>query len=281
MLNAQRVRDKLKEVVMDASDGIMALIPRGAPPPDRFKKTRVIAHRGVHTGHSDENSIEGFQKAVDLGTWGIEFDVRWTIDNEAIIHHDKDCLRTFGEDLLIENVSLENLRARCPRLPTLTEVVNRFCGRAHLMIELKRGEGIWTPARINQLGLLLTNARPIADYHLMSLDPDLLLRCEFAPPGALLPVAEFNAEVLSEIALREKMAGITGQYVLLSDKIARRHLEAGQSIGTGFIGSRSVLYREVGRGVDWIFTNHPKEMQGFIQSALHLDSPTGMRSVGL
>lgn len=47
----------------------------------------LIGHRGTPTTHP-ENTIEGFQAALDAGLDGVEWDVRRLQDGTLIIHHD-------------------------------------------------------------------------------------------------------------------------------------------------------------------------------------------------
>jgi glycerophosphoryl diester phosphodiesterase len=53
----------------------------------------------------------------------------------------------------------------------------------------------------------------------------------------------------------------------LNRALIQRHHRQGQKLGTGFIASRYCLYRELDRGVDWIFTNHALKL-GAIRQAL-------------
>jgi glycerophosphoryl diester phosphodiesterase len=245
-------------MTMDFVDRMMATIPRSKPSIEKIQRTRVLAHRGAHDEKCTENTFEAFDRALELGVWGIEFDIRWTKDNEPVIHHDRDCLRTFRDAHVLEDHPFEVLRRKFAKVPTLREVIERYGKKIHLMVELKRSEIAWSPKRIERVAKEFADLESVTDYHLMSLDADLLLRCDFARRESLLPVAEFNAESLSEMVLREKMAGITGHYMLLNDKQVRRHVDAGQHVGTGFVTSKSVLYREINRGVDWIYTNFPE-----------------------
>jgi len=48
---------------------------------------RRIGHRGAK-GHAPENTIAGFQKAIDLGCDGVETDVWLTEDGRLVISHD-------------------------------------------------------------------------------------------------------------------------------------------------------------------------------------------------
>jgi len=48
----------------------------------------VISHRGRKTGEK-ENSLEAFEKALEMGADGIECDLRFTINDKVIVSHDK------------------------------------------------------------------------------------------------------------------------------------------------------------------------------------------------
>lgn len=48
----------------------------------------IISHRGRGTGRR-ENSIEAFEKALEMGAGGIECDARLISQNEVVISHDK------------------------------------------------------------------------------------------------------------------------------------------------------------------------------------------------
>ena len=88
------------------------------------------------------------------------------------------------------------------------------------------------------------------------------------PGRALLLVAEYNVHLLSEMALEEIYAGISGQYLLVSKNTIQKHGRHNQKIGTGFVGSRYCFYRELNRGVEWIFTNHAIKLRSFQQELL-------------
>ncbi len=58
---------------------------------------RIIGHRGAR-GEAPENTLGGFQYIHDLGIRAVEFDVRQLKDDELIIMHDDNFLRTAGTD---------------------------------------------------------------------------------------------------------------------------------------------------------------------------------------
>ena len=252
----------------------MEALPRQRPALERLKDCQVVAHRGAHAGESArfiENTLPAFEKAVSGQAWAIEVDVRWTSDGVPVIHHDSDCKRVHHFAKRVHETKFSNLRKGAPEIPTLEEVIQRFKGRAHLMIELKRKQNPWTKERLQHFTEILKPLTPVNDFHLMSLETDLLLKIaqqDLFPKKSLLPIGTYTFPLVSKIALREGLAGITGHYALLSDAIIQKHREAGQKVGTGFISSRSVLFRELNRGVNWIFTNHAPEVTSMIRDEI-------------
>ena len=255
---------------MNTVDAAMACVPRSRPTRESLSRCRIIAHRGSPKTGILENSVEAFAAAIEDGAWAIEFDVRWTKDDVPVIYHDRDLARLFGNETVLADTEFEKLRAARPEIATLEEVVAKFGRRAHLMIELKREREDLSRKRLDIFKDHLRDLTPATDFHLMSLHAPSLLACEFVPRRAMLPVAEINVSEVSALALKEKLAGFSGQYALTGAKIVARHLEAGQIVGTGFINSRSVLRRELSRGVNWIFTNHAREVKQLLESELSL-----------
>jgi glycerophosphoryl diester phosphodiesterase len=77
--------------------------------------TLVVAHRGA-SAIAPENSLEAFEKAIELGADLVEFDVRRSADGVLVISHDP---------------------LPRPDVPTLAEVVDLCAGRIALDVELK------------------------------------------------------------------------------------------------------------------------------------------------
>lgn len=48
----------------------------------------IITHRGRNTNNK-ENTIAAFDKAIALGAQGVECDLRLTLDNKVVVHHNK------------------------------------------------------------------------------------------------------------------------------------------------------------------------------------------------
>ena len=242
-------------------DGLFARLPGVRPPARRLQSAKIIAHRGIHDNRQImENTLAAFEGATSAGIWGVELDLRWTRDGEAVVCHDPDLVRVFGIPAAVHSLTYTELRRRCPQVPRLAEVVDRFGKRLHLMIELKQAPGTAGQYPLHRLAEYLSPLRPVHDYHLMALIPALLESVDWNP-AACLPIARLGVDAFSQLAMEKGYGGLCGHYALLRRCHLRRHHRRGQRIGTGFIASRASLYRELNRGVAWLFSNHAAEMQ--------------------
>ena len=263
------MRKALQNLLMALVDTASACWPQPAPSREALQSTRLVSHRGEHDNRQVlENTLPAFRAARDAGVWGIECDIRWTADLVPVVVHDPDASRVFDDEAVISKLSFAALRERLPLIPGLAELVDEFGGNTHLMIEIK-AEDYPDPAR--QAAILAEHLKaltPGEDYHFLALDPALFQHVSFAPPACCLPVAEFNVSAWSDAAIDRGYGGLTGHYLLLTNAIRDRHQSAGQRIGTGHIGSRNALFRELNRGVEWIFSNDAVAMQRVVQQCL-------------
>ena len=67
----------------------------------------------------------------------------------------------------------------------------------------------------------------------------------------------------------EGYGGVAGHYRLLNRGLLTEHHEKGQKIGTGYPGSKNCLYREINRGVEWIFSNNAGKIQTIVQQMVN------------
>jgi glycerophosphoryl diester phosphodiesterase len=238
------------------------LIPRRRPSRQALADCKIISHRGEHDNRRVfENTMAAFSRAAEAGCWGLELDVRWTRDSQPVVVHDDNLQRVFGLDVEVAQVDLQELQQCCPQVPTLAQVVERFGGQQHLMVELKRDRPGDCEARARRLREIFCTLEPARDYHFLALQITQFELAEFCGRRACLPVAGFNIGELSRVALEQGYAGICAHYLLLGAKLIQRHHQRQQKLGTGFAASRYGLYREINRGVDWIFTNHAVRLE--------------------
>jgi glycerophosphoryl diester phosphodiesterase len=256
------MRQWLQDTAIKTVDFATAIIPQAAPKALALRNCKVIAHRGEHDNtRLIENTMPAFASARAAGVWGIECDIRWTADLVPIIHHDATCQRLFGDPVSLATLSCAQIRERFPLIPTLAEVVAELGGHTHLMLEIKADHYPQEQQQKAILRDLLRTLAPGKDYHFLLLDPVLATHVDFLPREFCFLVAQLNVSQLSRHSLQHGFGGLTGHFLLLNDQLKRRHAAEGQRIGTGFIGSRNTLFRELNRGIEWIFSNDAVKIQ--------------------
>jgi glycerophosphoryl diester phosphodiesterase len=266
------VMAKVEKLFHRIVDKLYARWPQPRPGKEQLSRAKIVAHRGEQLDRSvRENTLAAFDSAVESGVWGIEFDIRWTRDLQPVVSHDANLQRVFGISLEIGDIELADLRSVCPLVPTLEEVIQRYGKRVHLMAEIKE-EVYPEPVRQNQILNGIFNAlRPQNDFHILSLSNRMFDLIDFVPKTACMPVAQLNLSRLSRRAAQDRMAGVAGHYLFVTSKTIRRHHVLGQKVATGYIGSQNCLFREINRGVDWIFSNHGAGIQAILDDCLRQD----------
>ena len=255
-------------------DGFYALWPQPFPGSEQLANCKIVSHRGEYDNRSVfENTLAAFDRVHAAGVWGIEFDIRWTKDLQPVVIHDADLKRVFGLNLTVAEVNLETLRSECPEVPTLSEVIQKFGQKLHLMVEIK-AEDYPDPVHQNQvLKHSFSAVEPRVDYHLMSLTPPMFDLITFVPAATFIPIALWNIQRFSNLALEKKMGGVAGHYFLLNKTLLARHHANGQMVGTGYPRSKYCLFREINRGVEWIFTNDAGKLQTIVSGLIAASKP--------
>lgn len=105
----------------------------------------VVGHRGA-AAVQPENTIAGFEYAIDLGCEYVETDVHLCKDGHLVIIHDETVDRTTNGSGRVADMTLAELRAldagEGRQIPLLQEVLDVVRNRATLLCELK---GPYTP----------------------------------------------------------------------------------------------------------------------------------------
>lgn len=103
-----------------------------------FLRGKLIAHRGIFNENEIiENTIEAFQKAIELG-YPIELDVHVVKDKQVIVFHDNNLKRMAGKNVKIKDCTYEQLKKLVKfSIPTLEEVLTLIQNKVPILIELK------------------------------------------------------------------------------------------------------------------------------------------------
>ena len=256
----------IESCYMRLVDGIFKRKQQPTPSPSALKKCKLIAHRGEHDNVAVmENSLPAFEHALEADVWGIELDIRWTADLEPVVFHDADLSRLFRRPDQIGDLSFKQLRKRVRLIPSLAEVVERFGKRSHLMIEIKHHQ--WPDPKRQSRKLLeaLAPLAPAEDYHLMVLDPAILAPLSGFPTRCMIAIAYHWPDRYSRWVVEHDWGGLATHYSMLRQSLIGRHRSRGQKVGTAFPNSRNCLFRELNRGVDYIFSNHAVSLQNIVK----------------
>jgi len=233
-------------------------MPRGLNRQHIPKDIKLIAHRGAHHHQQGliENTWSAFEKAAALGCFGIEFDIHATSDGVLVVHHDPDLQRLWGHKDKIASLSYEALHKLVPEIPRLDAVIKTFGKKMHLFIELKAPFDA-----VDTLFETLSPLTPGEDYHLLSLCEHLFEPFDRFPKTCLLLVASHNnAKRFCDVSLTKPYGGVLGHYLLMRDSYLSQLKSQQQKTGVGFVDSRFSLYRELNRGISWIFTNNAADV---------------------
>lgn len=138
--------------VLTAAGGLagawcLALVPRWGQRGWEALGGMRYAHRGLHNVDAGipENSLSAFRLAAEHD-FGAELDVHLMADGNLAVIHDSNLKRVCGQDAVIEDLTLEDLK-RYPLLgsdetiPLLEEVLEIFENRTPLIVELKVEQG--------------------------------------------------------------------------------------------------------------------------------------------
>ncbi|RED25275.1 glycerophosphoryl diester phosphodiesterase [Flavobacterium cutihirudinis] len=99
-----------------------------------------IAHRGAKA-YEPENTLQAFQKALDLNSDGIELDVHLSSDGHIIVIHDETIDKMTNGKGAVNSFSLSELKSFLidgkHEIPTLNEVFDLVDKKCFINIELK------------------------------------------------------------------------------------------------------------------------------------------------
>jgi glycerophosphoryl diester phosphodiesterase len=264
-----RILPAIEARLRQALDYFYARWPQPVPSMERLQQCRIVSHRGYYDNRGVfENTFAAFDQAQNEGVWGIEFDLRWTKDLHPVVIHDADLSRVFGSNLVVQQATLTELKSECPLVPSLAEMIPRYGKKMHLMIEIKSEPYPDAHQQNRILKELLSPLEPESDYHFLTLTPEMFNRIAFVPRSALVPIARFNFLQLSKLAIEQNYTGFAGHYLFLTASRVKKHGESQQKVGTGYINSKNCLFRELNRGVEWIFSENALELQKIVNQLL-------------
>jgi glycerophosphoryl diester phosphodiesterase len=198
-------------------------------------KKLIIAHRGV-TSPARENTLEAFQKAIDLRADMIEFDVRRTRDQRYIIHHDPHIAGKPLNEIPCSEVR-EIARSMGFQVPELEEAIRLACGRIGLDIELKE-EG-YEREVIDRICDVL----PEADYIVSSFHAGSISRVKQYRPGVSTGLIFKDAGALTTEILEGDTDWLFPVQGLASGELLERMRRTGKKIAVWTVNDAQQMKR--------------------------------------
>lgn len=133
----------------------------------------IIAHRGA-SGYAPENTIEAFQKAIDMGCSAFELDVHRSKDGVLIVRHDYCLEEKDGTKIRINYLNYKEIKninvagkAGFAFVPKFEDVLMLLKGKADFInVEIKNDRNIYPD--IEEQVLRITNGLKIAEKTVFS-----------------------------------------------------------------------------------------------------------------
>jgi glycerophosphoryl diester phosphodiesterase len=216
------------------------------------KRPLLLGHRGTRSVASiPENTFAAFDRALDDGCDGFEFDVRLTLDGCAVICHDP----------CINNVTVAKaVTHQLCDLPTLEMVMERYASRAFLDIELK------VAGLEDCLARALEGFRPAHGYVVSSFLPEVLHT-----------IRKNNSDIpLGFICDREDRVGLWRelpvQYVIPHQRLVKRELieeihGTGKNLFVWTINGEAEMLDLARWGVDGIISDNTRQLVRILGTA--------------
>lgn len=217
----------------------------------------IIAHRGASL-QAQENTIEAFRLAGELGADAVELDVRRTADGILIVHHDDTVP---GLDRPIMAMTRAELSDSAPWIADLADALTA-CSGMWVDVEIKNDprDADWDPndgatsaiiADHGDADIVVTSFNPqsVAVASRAGLRTGLLIGRGIDPAEAALPAAEAGHQLL--LPHYSTLAGDHGEHIVAAGA------RAGIEIAVWTVDDPGEMARLAGLGVGGIATNAP------------------------
>jgi glycerophosphoryl diester phosphodiesterase len=204
----------------------------------------LLGHRGARAEKSiPENTLASFDLALADGCDGFEFDVRLTVDGQAVVCH----------DATTRGLRIAESSAQAVTLPQLGEVLTRYQRTAFLDIELK------VAGLENITANLLHNLVPARGFVVSSFLPEVLRAVHDLDATVPLGLICETRAQLSDWH-RLPVEYVIPHYKLVRQDSVARIRTAGKKIFVWTLNLPADMKRFLKWGVDGIISDHPKRL---------------------
>jgi glycerophosphoryl diester phosphodiesterase len=202
----------------------------------------LLGHRGARAKSAPpENTFAAFDVALDSGCDGFEFDVRLTLDKEAVICHDPTHA----------GVPISSAKSSdCSGLCTFDKVLARYHSRAFLDIELK------VPGLAGRVLLDLTSTKAGRGYVISSFLPDVIVEVYTAKPDVPLGLICETEQQLAR-APDLPVGWVMSHYSLTTSALVQRLHRQQKKVLVWTVNRPAQMLNFVQHGVDGLISDNP------------------------
>ncbi|HOZ74064.1 MAG TPA: glycerophosphodiester phosphodiesterase family protein [Flavobacterium sp.] len=222
-----------------------------------------IGHRGAK-GHTPENTLASFQKALDLGVDGIELDVHLSLDGKIVVIHDETLDRTTNGKGLVNALTMKTLRTFSidneHSIPSLQEVLDLIDRRCFVNVELK-GNATAEPVTSLIEKYIAEKNWQYSDFIVSSFDWKMLQEIRDLNPK--IPIGVLTATDLDlAIAFAEHFGAyaIHPYYHLLTSENTRQMQKKGLKVFAWTVNETQDLAKIKSFNPDGIITDFPDKL---------------------
>ena len=219
--------------------------------------------------------IEGFQQLAD----GVEVDIRLTLDNKIVCHHDKSALRTTGIDRKIEDMSLEEIQSLdCgswfgenwsdERIPELKDVLKSVPKDKEIYIEVKTKEEIvpFLLRDIDEQELSIDQITVITFFPEVIREikrRDANIKCNLL---IAFDYKDIAVDEIIDLAAKIDANGLGAQnHKRLNGQFIQSLKNTGKSVHVWTVNSRKEAEEYLKNGIDSITTNKPLYLRNHLE----------------
>ena len=226
--------------------------------------TKIIAHRGLHVSEV-ENTVTAFGEARSLGCDGVELDVRRTVDDALVIHHD-------AEIVGVGHIALTSCRDLPVGVATLTEAMHACTGMI-VNVEIKHDpkESGYDPsgALARQVVDALSELGWLDDVVISSFDLDtcnaVRQSSSTVQVGWLLGFRSNPMLALHECVTRSLNA-IHPFFVHVDVELVAAAHDAGVAVNVWTVNEKQDMQRMIDLDVDMLITDDPATALSLVRS---------------
>ncbi|HSE29498.1 MAG TPA: glycerophosphodiester phosphodiesterase [Candidatus Saccharimonadales bacterium] len=221
---------------------------------------QIIGHRGA-AGIAPENTVKGFEAALQAGVDMIEFDVRATKDGKVVVIHDPNTLRTGFKWNSIKKTpysKLINVGKADQKIPTLQEALDVIYPKAKADIEIKSSG--CEEAVVENIERLVKKDAAYEDFLVTSFNLKILEKVHKLNPKIKLGLIH-GAFSYSFLKAKVPLSTVVFNYLTITKRVMAKAKDKNLIVFAWTIDSPSRAQSLKKIGVDGIITNRPDKIK--------------------